>query len=592
MSNKKSQKILLLAIILFFNFNNLSAQESQDNQAITQQDFLMRQQQNKSEEERLNKEQETLKKIYQLKKLPQLDNQQIENSSQNKCLNLKKIIINGAKNLDKSVSEKIISKFLVKCFDKKIAQELTQEILQYYRDKGLLTVQVFIPKQNIQEGLIVEVVEGSLSKIIINKNSFLNKIEKITAFGFIENKPLNINNLNQGLFQINRLASNKATLKLEPDEVAGQTKVLVLNQKKFPIRTNLNHDNFGIDFTGVNRTNFNLNADNLLSLNDSIAFNYTKNFNDDNHKKDLKIYGINFAIPFAYNNFSYDFSRSEFLGTSAGSVAPIKISGFSNRQSFNFERLIYNQKNLRLSLFSNLVLKSSASYANNVKLITSQRKLSIINLGLIYSDYFKNNLSIYVKPTYIKGLGVLNSTKNTQPINSSTPLARFEAYKFYVNVAKKFNISGFKNPVILATEIDSQYAKNTLYGSEQMAIGGYYSVRGFRENYVIGDHGYLIRNKININLADSLEFLGLNNIKINTTRFNSFKLEPFFDYGWVKNYYNSQSARLSSTGLKTIFSSKHLSANLTYAQGLNRSKRFTSSRSEKHLILFELSAGF
>ena len=592
MFNKKSQKKLLLLIVLFFNFNKLQAQENQDNQVISQQDWLMRQQQSKTEEDRLNKEQEALKKIYQLKKSPQIETQAPENSAQNKCLSLKKITINGAINLDKSVSSKIISKFLAKCFDKKIAQELTQEILQYYRDKGLLTVQVFIPKQNIKEGLTIEVVEGSVSKIIINKNTFLNKLEKITAFGFVENKPLNINNLNQGLLQINRLPSNKATLKLEPDEVAGQTRVLVLNQKKFPIRANLSHDNFGIDFTGINRTNFNLNADNLLSLNDSIAFNYTKNLNDDNHKKDLKIYGFNFAIPFSYNNFSYDFSRSEFLGTSQGAVAPIKISGFSNRQSFNFERLVYDKKNLRLSLFSNLVLKSSASYANNVKLITSQRKLSILNLGLIYSDYFKNNLSIYVKPTYIKGLGILNSTKNTQNITSSTPLARFEAYKLYLNIAKKVSVPRFKNPLLIATEIDSQYAKNTLYGSEQMAIGGYYSVRGFRENYVIGDHGYLIRNKINVNLADSLEFLGLNNFKINTARFNSFKLEPFFDYGWVKNYYNSQSARLSSAGIKTIFNTRHLNANLTYAKGLNRSKKFTSSRKEQHLILFELSAGF
>lgn len=52
--------------------------------------------------------------------------------------------------------------------------------------------------------------------------------------------------------------------------------------------------------------------------------------------------------------------------------------------------------------------------------------------------------------------------------------------------------------------MDSQISKDTLFGSEQFSVGGYYSVRGFRENYISGDHGYYFRNKASFNLGQFL----------------------------------------------------------------------------------------
>ena len=68
--------------------------------------------------------------------------------------------------------------------------------------------------------------------------------------------------------------------------------------------------------------------------------------------------------------------------------------------------------------------------------------------------------------------------------------------------------------------------------------------------------------------------------------FNNFKLEPFYDYGWFRNYYNSNSGRPYMVGLKTIFNSKYFNASLTYSQGLNKSKIFNSLKKEDQLIFF------
>ena len=130
-----------------------------------------------------------------------------------------------------------------------------------------------------------------------------------------------------------------------------------------------------------------------------------------------------------------------------------------------------------------------------------------------------------------------------------------------------------------STEMDSQISKDTLFGSEQFSVGGYYSVRGFRENYLSGDSGYYFRNKANFNVGSL----------INLPYLNKFKLEPFYDYGHVHTKYNNSGGRLAGAGVKTIFDSQYFSASLTYSAATNRSQLLTSTTKENKLIYFEVS---
>jgi hemolysin activation/secretion protein len=43
-----------------------------------------------------------------------------------------------------------------------------------------------------------------------------------------------------------------------------------------------------------------------------------------------------------------------------------------------------------------------------------------------------------------------------------------------------------------------------LYGSEQVLIGGIYSIRGFRNNTLSGDHGWTSRNEVSMQPSLSL----------------------------------------------------------------------------------------
>lgn len=589
----KPQIIFLIAIFVAW-LNPLAARAQQNQDLIDQQDWITRNQQNKLEEDKRDKEFDAIKKerARRKKELEELERQKLLDSTSAKtaqCFQINDVSLIGSTLISKSAQRKLLKPFVGKCIDGKELANLVSVVNRYYQNKGYVSAQVMVPKQNIQDGsLELKVIEGKIEEIILNDNSATDKMQEFTAFGNLEGEYLNLNEINQGIYQINRLPSNHAVMKIEPGSSEGESRVIVDNKKTLPVRATIGYDNLGNKFTGVRRTNFSGALDNLLFLNDSINLNYSTNLNDDNHQKNINSFSGNFAIPLHYYTLTFDYSKSDFRGTNQGISGPLHLTGFSDRKSFTLDRVLFYEGNLRISSSASLTQKESASYLNYVRIDNSQRKLTIANFAVSLSNYFENGINLYLKPSYSKGLKLLNAKKDEADLPANVAKAQFDLIKFYASISKKFILPKLNAPIILATEMDSQISKNTLYGSEQFSVGGYYSVRGFRENYVIGDSGYFFRNKISANLGSLL--LPMIEEPEVLTYLNKFKLEPFYDYGHAQNRYNSSGGRLSGAGIKTIFESKYFNASITYSQALQKSKQITSPVKENKMLYFEVSA--
>lgn len=244
---------------------------------------------------------------------------------------------------------------------------------------------------------------------------------------------------------------------------------------------------------------------------------------------------------------------------------------------------------MRISANASIVSKESASYLNDAKIETSERKLTIGSAGFSISNYFKNGINLYLKPSYSRGLKLLNAKQDDQALAADIAKAQFQLIKLYGSISKRFLLPKIGSPITLSTEMDSQISRDTLFGSEQFSVGGYYSVRGFRENFIVGDSGYFLRNKANLAVGSLiLPFLNEENPRF-LTHLNKFKLEPFYDYGYVKIRHNQQSGRLSGSGVKTIFSSKYFTASITYSWANGTSQLITSDKKENNMIYFEVS---
>ncbi len=584
-------KILPLTILLVPALHLDSLSQNVQNQ----QDWITRQQQNTQEDEKRNAEFDSIKKEHEFKKKEGeiKKSQPLVTGKITKCVLITEIHLLDANSLSNFRKKRIVAPFLGKCMEAETLANIIKSVNDYYQSKNYITTQVKAPKQNLQSGIFkLQIIEGKVEKISFGKDRLIEKMQKFTAFGNVQNDVLKIDEINQGIYQINRLQSNQALIKIEPGSEIGQSIIRIDNNKKFPAKFTIGKDNLGNKFTGLQRTNFSSNFDNLLFLNDNLNLNYSTNLHDENQIKDIKSFSSSFSIPFKYNTFSYDFSRSEFKGQNAGQNASSTLTGFSQSNKFTFDRVLLNQTNLRFSANVSLTEKSSASYLNGDKITTSERKLSILNFGFAASSYINSTTNIYFNPSYSKGLKILNAKKDLSDIYNITPKAQFDVFKLYANFSKKFTLPKINAPATFVSEFSSQYAKQTLFGSEQFSVGGYYSVRGFRENYINGDSGYYLRNKINFNIGslitpESSEFFSKSLVHL-----NKFFVEPFYDYGYVKNKYVDFGAdgSLAGAGLKTIFSSRYFDASLTYSWATKHSRLVTSATKENKLVYFEITA--
>lgn len=597
--NTHLKKLALLSLLLFPQI--ALADSAQD--IVNQQDWLTRQQQNILEDKKRSLELDAIKKDREFKKKEEefrAPQSLVSGGMKGNCVAIKEIHLLDAKSLSSFRKKRIVAPFIGKCMEAETLAAVIKAVNEYYHSQGFVTTQVAVPKQNLQRGIFeLQIIEGRVEKISFGKDRFIEKMQEFTAFGNVEGEVLNVDDINQGISQINRLQSNQAVMKIEPGSQSGDSKIIVDNKKKFPVKLTAGKDNLGNKFTGEQRTTFSSSFDNLLFLNDNLNLSYATNYHDPSGIKDSKSFSSSFSIPFKYNTFSYDFYRSEYKGQHQGISAPITLTGFSQSSKFTIDRVLINRAKLRFSTNASLASKQAASYIKGVKSETLERRLSVLNIAFAASYYFNDTTSIYLKPIYSKGLKVLNAKQDEFNENGTIPKSQFEYFKLYANFSKRLTIPKTEIPVTFSTEMDSQYAKQTLFGSEQFSVGGYYSVRGFREGYITGDSGYYFRNKVNVNLGSLIAPLTKNQaqdnqsfLSKNLTHLNKISLEPFYDYGYTKYKYidNGADGRLSGAGLKSIFSSKYFTAALTYSWATSKSRLINATTKENKLVYFELSA--
>ncbi|MBM3580185.1 MAG: ShlB/FhaC/HecB family hemolysin secretion/activation protein, partial [Alphaproteobacteria bacterium] len=204
--------ILVVCCLLILSHTS-KAEEAQD--IINQQDWITRQQQNILEEKKRTAEFETIKKEHErLKKEEAQGAQQVVTGEMRTCVALQEIKLIDAKSLSSSLKKKITKPFLGRCLDAKLFTEIIKMVSDHYHANGYATVQVLAPKQNLQSGILeLQIIEGKIETLSLGGDGLRERMQKFTAFGNIENKTLNVNDINQGIAQMNRLPSRQSAMK-------------------------------------------------------------------------------------------------------------------------------------------------------------------------------------------------------------------------------------------------------------------------------------------------------------------------------------------------------------------------------------------
>lgn len=529
--------VTLLALILLFN--DCVRAETINNSLFSPAGIINRQnkeqlkdlqKEEKFIETTIDKEKEQKKQKEKLKQIKHED----ENFTYNPDFYLKQINFVGNTKISDKKLQKLSKKYINETVYLSDIQNLLKTITELYHDKGYISSYAYLPDQQIEDGVLtINIQEDLLGDYKVYGNRwernwyFENVI--FNSNGVEKGKVFNVKNLQGALKTINNEDYINSITTVEKDE-NGNTVVELNVQDRLPINLNLIWDDYGRDLTGRQRFTPILGVDNLTGFGDKIYGGAVLSSNSTG-----VLAGYNIPISKYGTRLAFDYSYSTVK--MGGIFEKYKIHGNSSDYSLKIVQPIINDamKEVNSSIGIDFINSSSESDFFQTSLSDYALRVLRASVNGVFDDSTGRTLAELGVSYGFNGLGAHCEKNNPYDLN-------------FVKVsAGATRVQRIRQESLAILRINGQYSPNKLFSTEQMYLGGVYSIRGYQPSEILGDYG----------VAGSLEFRVpfpfLKQILPEKYKHLSRKVQlvAFYDFGYVKdndNLYGYPKNFLHSTG--------------------------------------------
>jgi len=407
---------------------------------------------------------------------------------------------------------------------------LTDQITLTYKEKGYFLARCYLPKQDIHDGTLKMVVaEGTVDKIQVNGNIYYS--ERLLK-GFFEQQLstdiINENDLEKGLILVNDLPFNHTELLLTKGEKQGAVDIVLNNSDQFASQFIVDYNNYGAEHISKNR--FSL-AGKITDPYGGMTFN-AKGITG-NTPQDCLIGFANLDIPINYQGTHVSFSFIKSNAQLGQELSVIEMEGQTEMYGASITHPLILRRNLRLNTLlgiNHTVSETTAWKSISVgtyKLNSVKASLSIDSVD----HYFgKNQAQCLYQVSFVdKGPGIEKTNKALQKIMLSA--SRMQQFTRHMHLS--FRLSG-------------QWSSDDLIPVDQIAIGGYDTVRGHPPSAYLGDMGYNFSFEWMISPKSDRQYFGQPLSK-------SLQWGLFVDQGWIRlnkdPLYDVQTKSLGGVGM-------------------------------------------
>src|SRR5699024_5284778 len=218
-------------------------------------------------------------------------------------------------------------------------------------------------------------------------------------------------------------------------------------------------------------------------------FSFSRNNDFRQQHGSQSFYGL-FSLPYGYWNIHYLYARSRYFYDVPLYFSNWRYRGQSTLHRFMLSRLLYRNGKSKVSLELSVNHKKNDTRFAEQRLSLSSPTLNVLAIGLNYSTII-NNGYITFNPTFYQGLSLWGSTKDDNAYQGA-PTSKFRKVTLSSSYYKLLN-----NKTTFLSSQYAQWSTHNLYAAERLAIGGEYSVRGFKAQNLSGNNGLYVRNELN-----------------------------------------------------------------------------------------------
>ena len=408
-------------------------------------------------------------------------------------------------------------------------QRLRRRLTQLYVDAGYINSGVILPDQTITDGVItLQVVEGALTQVNVTGLRHLQP-------GYVRDRvlpidtPLRLEQIEDRLQLLNQnRLIERLNGQLTPGDRPGESVLTLDVEERQPYNLSFSINNHRAPSVGSLQGELFAAHWNLSGWGDALELNYRKTEGLD----DIR---VSYSIPLSAHDtrlgVEYQYSDSNVVEEPFNQL---DIESQSSNFTVSLSHPLFKTVNRSLTLGMELekrrsetsLLGRAFSFSQGVD--QGESRLTVLRLRSDWVDRGENQV-IAIRNTLSWGLDAFEATDT-----GTEPDGEFFAWLGQLQWARRF-----KDNQQLLFRTDVQLASDALLPLEQFAVGGASSVRGYRENQLVRDNGWI--SSIELRLP----------VRRNETGQNTLQLALFADYGraWNKDRDTPQPNSISSAGL-------------------------------------------
>lgn len=353
-----------------------------------------------------------------------------------------------------------------------------------------MTTRVLLPEQGLSKGTFTfALVPGVVRQLRFADPDTRGTL--MSAFPASAGDLLDLCDLEQGLEQMKRVASQEVDMRIEPTDRPGESDVVVTVKRAKPWSFVASVDNSGSDATGKWQGNVSLGIDNPLGLNDVLALGANQDLSFGN--KSLGSHGFNgsYSVPWGYWTATLSGNTNTYYQPIAGANQTFVSSGNSQTAALRLARVLSRSQSDVFGVEFQLSKRFGESFIDDTDIPQQRRNNTFIEAGLTDRHYFGAS-QFDGTLAYRQGIGGLGATPDPTP---NGPTYRFHMAVLDANLSVPFAIASQNFRYV--TAVHGQFTNDTLVYLDDLSIGSRYTVRGFDgETMLAAEKGFYWRNEL------------------------------------------------------------------------------------------------
>ncbi len=444
----------------------------------------------------------------------------------------------------KGICVKNIMKFKKEfsCF---LHRPLTFEILKrieyialcYFKKNTPYLVDVkILENQDITSGKVqILVIFARLGEVTLHKGKYFSDAHLKQKLDLKSDEYIDIHKIQKSLASINQNPFRNTSFILEPGEKLGYTNIHFQTQDMLPLRVFSGYENTGNEIASQHRFLVGINFGNFLYLDHqmNIEFKFAKNIS--------KWWGIsgNYIMPSFYD--TYLKVIGSYVKTKPDTEPNYDIRGKAWVVLARYHIPIYFFENTVSELIFGYDFKQTNNFLDFLKVSIFQSFIDISQFVFQFNSTVNDRygLTSYLFSFYYSP-GDMTKHNEDQDFQKEGYAKKSRYFYATLYFDRTFLIP---KDFLYVMEFFSQVSSTKILPTEQISIGGFYTVRGYQENALFGDNGFYLRNELRL---PKMKYFKCKN------KNHAWQFLAFVDLGYVSqiddNISQKKAAFLASVG--------------------------------------------